>query len=37
MPDVAIDPNVARELAANERIQLGAWTRIVVRRALPGE
>lgn len=37
LPEVAIDPNVARELAANERIQLGAWTRLVVRPALPGE
>ncbi len=37
LPDNAIAPESSRELAANERIQLGAWTRIVIRSALPGE
>lgn len=37
LPDNAITPASSRELGANERIQLGAWTRIVIRSALPGE
>ena len=36
-PDVPIIASSKRELAPNERIQLGAWTRIVLRGALPGE
>ncbi len=37
LPDTALVARSRRELLANERIQLGAWTRIVVRTALPGE
>ena len=37
MPQAPIEASTKRELAVNERIQLGAWTRIVVRGALPGE
>ena len=36
-PDAPIVASSKRELAPNERIQLGAWTRVVLRGALPGE
>jgi hypothetical protein len=37
LPTTPIMPGVRRELADDERIYLGAWTRIVIRKALPGE
>ncbi len=37
LPNTPLEANLRRELAANERIQVGAWTRIVIRTALPGE
>jgi hypothetical protein len=36
-PKDALPPHSARELADDERIYLGAWTRIVVRRATDSE
>lgn len=36
-PDDALPPQQRRELADDERIYLGAWTRIVVRRATDAE
>jgi hypothetical protein len=36
-PDVALPPQQRRELADDERIYLGAWTRIVVRKATDAE
>lgn len=37
LPTTAILPGVKRELADDERLYLGAWTRIVIRKAFPGE
>ncbi|NMM23132.1 MAG: FHA domain-containing protein [Phycicoccus sp.] len=37
LPEDAIPPGQRRELAQDDRIYLGAWTRIVVRRATPEE
>lgn len=37
LPVMPITPGEKRELASDERLYLGAWTRIVVRRAQPGE
>jgi ribosomal protein L40E len=37
LPKDPIDPGEKRELGPDERIYLGAWTRIVVRKATPGE
>ena len=37
LPTDALPPGQHRELAEDDRIYLGAWTRIVVRRATPGE
>jgi len=37
LPTDALPPGQHRELAQDDRIYLGAWTRIVVRRATPGE
>jgi len=37
LPNVALPPGQRRELAEDDRIYLGAWTRIVVRRATPEE
>jgi len=37
LPQDPIAPNRRRELGDNERIYVGAWTRIVVRRATPAE
>jgi len=37
LPDDALPPGQRRELAQDDRIYLGAWTRIVVRRATPEE
>lgn len=37
LPTDAVPPGQRRELAEGDRIYLGAWTRIVVRRATPEE
>ncbi|WP_141012819.1 FHA domain-containing protein [Nocardioides sambongensis] len=37
LPAMPITPGEKREIAPDERLYLGAWTRIVVRRAQPGE
>ncbi|HZW43157.1 MAG TPA: FHA domain-containing protein [Dermatophilaceae bacterium] len=37
LPEDALPPGQRRELAQDDRIYLGAWTRIVVRRATPEE
>jgi len=37
LPTDALPPGQRRELAEDDRIYLGAWTRIVVRRATPEE
>ncbi|TIC88007.1 FHA domain-containing protein [Nocardioides sp. GY 10113] len=37
LPRQPLAPGERREVAAGERIYLGAWTRIVIRRAQPGE
>lgn len=37
LPDDALPPGQRRELAEDDRIYLGAWTRVVVRRATPEE
>ncbi|MDO5501934.1 MAG: FHA domain-containing protein [Actinomycetia bacterium] len=37
LPNVPIPAGQRRELAAGEQIYLGAWTRIVIRRAADGE
>jgi hypothetical protein len=37
LPTVPITPGEKREVAPDERIYLGAWTRVVLRKAAPGE
>ncbi len=37
LPDTPLAPGEKREIAADEYVYLGAWTRVVVRRAQPGE
>jgi hypothetical protein len=37
LPDVPLTPGEKREIAPDEAVYLGAWTRIVVRKATPGE
>lgn len=37
MPDTPLTPGRRRELSGDERIYLGAWTRLVLRRATPEE
>ncbi|MDO5682851.1 MAG: FHA domain-containing protein [Propionibacteriaceae bacterium] len=37
MPSIPIPPGRRRELSGDERIYLGAWTRLVLRRATPEE
>jgi hypothetical protein len=37
MPTTAVPPGQKQEIAPDDRVYLGAWTRIVVRRATPGE
>jgi hypothetical protein len=37
LPETPLDPHQRRELDDDERVYLGAWTRIVVRRATTGE
>ncbi|MFI2362863.1 FHA domain-containing protein [Promicromonospora sp. NPDC019610] len=37
LPDSPLTQGVRREIEENDRIFLGAWTRLVIRKALPGE
>lgn len=37
LPDTPIAPGQRRELAADDRIYVGAWTRLVLRKATPEE
>ncbi|MBT0994974.1 FHA domain-containing protein [Cellulomonas sp. DKR-3] len=37
LPDVPLPPGQRHELQDGDRVFVGAWTRIVVRQALPGE
>jgi hypothetical protein len=37
LPTRPLEPGVRRELAVGDRVYLGAWTRLVVRRATEGE
>ncbi|HYG93053.1 MAG TPA: FHA domain-containing protein [Nocardioides sp.] len=37
LPETPIKPGEKREIAGDERVYLGAWTRIVLRKAAPGE
>lgn len=37
LPSVAISPGEKREIASDARVYLGAWTRLIIRRAAPGE
>ena len=37
LPTDALPPGQRRELAEDDRIYVGAWTRVVVRRATPEE
>jgi hypothetical protein len=37
LPTQAVPPGQRRELDEDDRIYLGAWTRIVIRKTLPGE
>ena len=37
VPSSSIAPGLRREVAEDERLYVGAWTKIVLRRALPGE
>jgi hypothetical protein len=37
LPTSSIAPGLRREVAEDERLFVGAWTKIVIRRALPGE
>lgn len=37
LPSTPIDVGVRRELSDGDRVFVGGWTRIVVRKALPGE
>ncbi|MEZ0578758.1 FHA domain-containing protein [Nocardioides sp. MH1] len=37
LPTEPVPPGEKREVAADERIYLGAWSRIVIRRPAPGE
>ena len=37
LPTTPLEPNQRHELADDERVYVGAWTRIQIRRASPGE
>lgn len=37
LPEQPVPPGEKRELGPDDRVYLGAWTRIVIRRAAPGE
>ncbi|WP_245605659.1 FHA domain-containing protein, partial [Promicromonospora kroppenstedtii] len=37
LPDTPLSQGVRREIEENDRVFVGAWTRLVIRKALPGE
>jgi hypothetical protein len=37
LPDTPLTQGVRRELEESDRVFIGAWTRLVIRKALPGE
>ncbi|MFE7504790.1 FHA domain-containing protein [Promicromonospora sp. NPDC057488] len=37
LPDNPLNQGVRREIEENDRVFVGAWTRLVIRKALPGE
>ncbi|WP_369371589.1 FHA domain-containing protein [Promicromonospora sp. Populi] len=37
LPDTPLTQGVRREIEENDRVFIGAWTRLVIRKALPGE
>ncbi|MFD6139192.1 FHA domain-containing protein [Promicromonospora sp. NPDC060271] len=37
LPDVPLTQGVRREIEESDRVYIGAWTRLVIRKALPGE
>ncbi|WP_255372086.1 hypothetical protein [Cellulosimicrobium sp. CUA-896] len=37
LPSEPVPAGQRRELADGDRVYLGAWTRLVIRKALPGE
>ncbi|MFJ3404311.1 FHA domain-containing protein [Promicromonospora sp. NPDC090134] len=37
LPDSPLSQGVRREIEENDRVFVGAWTRLVIRKALPGE
>lgn len=37
LPTAPLDPGEKREIGPDERIYLGAWSRLVIRKATPGE
>ena len=37
LPTTPLSPGEKREIAPDERVYLGAWSRIVIRKAAPGE
>jgi hypothetical protein len=37
LPDVPLTQGVRREIEESDRVFIGAWTRLVIRKALPGE
>ena len=37
LPTAPLDPGTRHELADDERVFIGGWTRLVVRLAVPGE
>jgi hypothetical protein len=37
LPDIALTQGIRKEIEEGDRIFIGAWTRLVIRKALPGE
>jgi hypothetical protein len=37
LPKTPIDVGVKREVGPDDRIYVGSWTRLVIRKAAPGE
>lgn len=37
LPDIPLTQGVRREIEESDRVFIGAWTRLVIRKALPGE
>jgi hypothetical protein len=37
LPDTPLTQGIRREIEESDRIYIGAWTRLVIRKALPGE